>query len=214
MSTTQTRAPRRAPAQRRAQIADAARDLALDEGLSAVTLRAVATRAGVTPALVAHYAPSMDVLVAETFATIVGDELDELDALTESGPAVERLGTLLGTLLDGSRDDVTLVWVEAFAMGRRSDPLAAAVRDHMDRWQRALRDLIADGITEGDFRIDDATDAAWQLLGMIDGLNAQALVRWGGASDRSSLLRRAVEGMFGLSRGALGALTPRKVATP
>ena len=219
MSTIQTRAPRRAPEQRRAQIADAARDLALDEGLSAVTMRAVATRAGVTPALVAHYAPSMDALVADTFATIVGDELDELDeldALTESGPALERLATLVGTLLDGSRDDVTLVWVEAFAMGRRSEPLAEAVRDHMDRWQKALHSLIDDGIAEGDFRIDDAADAAWQLLGMIDGLNAQALVRWGGASDRSLLLRRAVEGMFGLSRGALDVppTTPRKVATP
>ncbi|WP_404431000.1 TetR family transcriptional regulator C-terminal domain-containing protein [Microbacterium lacus] len=222
MSTTpapqaaQTRAARRAPAQRRAQIADAARDLARDEGLSAVTMRAVATRAGVTPALVAHYAPSMDALVADTFATIVGDELDELDAMTTDGPAVERLATLLGTLLDGSRDDVTLVWVEAFAMGRRSEQLAEAVRDHMDRWQKALHYLIDDGISEGDFRIDDAADAAWQLLGMIDGLNAQALVRWGGASDRSLLLRRAVEGMFGLSRGALDVppTTPRKVATP
>jgi len=215
-TNTPTRAPRRAPAQRRAQIAAAARDLALDEGLSAVTMRAVATRAGVTPALVAHYAPSMDALVADTFAAVVGDELDELDALTESGPALERLATLLGTLLDGSRDDVTLVWVEAFAMGRRSEPLAEAVRTHMDRWQKALHTLIDDGISEGDFRIDDAADAAWQLLGMIDGLNAQALVRWGGASDRSLLLRRAVEGMFGLSHGALDVppTTLRKVATP
>lgn len=215
-TNTQPRAPRRAPAQRRAQIADAARELALDEGLSAVTMRAVATRAAVTPALVAHYAPSMDALVADTFAAIVSDELDELGALTTDGPAIQRLEILLGTLLDGTRDDVTVVWIEAFAMGRRSEPLAEAVRSHMDRWQKALHSLIDDGIAEGDFRIDDAADAAWQLLGMIDGLNAQALVRWGGASDRSSLLRRAVEGMFGLSRGALDVppTTPRKVATP
>ena len=40
---------------------------------------------------------------------------------------------------------------------------------------------------------------------MIDGLNAQALVRWGDADDRGSLICHAVEGMLGLGRGALAA---------
>lgn len=203
MSTTQTRAPRRSPAQRRELISAAARGLALDEGLAALTLRGVASRAGVTPALVAHYVPSMDALVAATFTDVSVSELAELTSLVGAGTATARLGALLGALLDGSRDDVTLVWVEAFALGRRNEPLAAAARDAMDRWQRMLHDLLADGIGEGAFGIDDPADAAWQLLGMIDGLNAQALVRWGGASDRSALMLRAVEGMLGLRRGSL-----------
>jgi|GEM_PF-6884415 hypothetical protein len=32
---------------------------------------------------------------------------------------------------------------------------------------------------------------------MIDGVNAQALVRWGDTARRSDLLLRAVEGMLG-----------------
>lgn len=197
------RSPRRSPEQRRAQIAAAARQLALDEGLAAVTLRAVAARAEVTPALVAHYMPSMDDLVAATFTAVVGAELDELRGLEASAPPVRRLAAVLRTVLDGTRDDVTLVWVEAYALGRGSEPLARAVRAAMDDWQRMLRDLLADGVAAGVFRIDDPSDAAWQLLGMIDGLNAQALVRWGGASDRSTLLLHAMEGMLELSRGAL-----------
>jgi hypothetical protein len=46
---------------------------------------------------------------------------------------------------------------------------------------------------------------AWQLLGAIDGLNAQGLVRWGAAGDRYPLLAHAAEGMLGLPRGALAA---------
>ena len=203
MSTTQTRAARRSPAQRRAQILDAARSLALDEGLSALTLRAVAARAAVAPALVSHYVPSMDDLVVATFSGIVGAELDELSALTAGGPALDRLAALLPTVLDGTRDDATLVWIEAYAMGRRSEALAVAVRNEMDLWHRALRDLVAAGVDEGVFHVESATDAAWQLLGMIDGLNAQSLVRWGGASDRSALAARAVEGMLGLRPGRL-----------
>ena len=218
MSTVAARPPdpaptrrRRSPAQRRAQIAEAARALALDEGLAAVTLRAVAARAGVTPALIAHYMPSMDELVADTFAAVVGAELDEVRELAASAPPVPRLASVLRTVLDGTRDDVTLVWIEAYALGRRSEALAAAVRAAMDDWQGMLRDLLADGVAAGAFRIADPADAAWQLLGMIDGLNAQALVRWGATGDRSTLLLHAVEGMLDLTRGTLTApRTPQK----
>jgi len=130
-----SRAARRPPAERRAELASAARALALDEGLAAVTLRAVAARAAVTPALVAHYHESMEALVAETFTSIVAAEIAELRGLLAAAPSpAAGLATLLRTLLDGSRDDVTVVWVEAWALGRRNPVLGAAVRDQMDAW--------------------------------------------------------------------------------
>jgi AcrR family transcriptional regulator len=207
MSTpTRTRASRKSPAERSAEIADAARQVALEQGLAAVTLRSIAARAGVAPALVAHYQPNMDALVATTFATIVAAEIDEVARLLDERPGPrERLGALLDTLLDGSRDDVTVVWVEAWALGRRNEALAASVRDQMDAWQAVVQGVVEQGVADGGFETDDAAATAWQLLGMIDGLNAQALVRWGDASDRGSLIHRAVEGMLTLPRGALGA---------
>lgn len=205
MSTpTRARAARKSPAERSAEIADAARQVALEHGLAAVTLRSIAARAGVAPALVAHYQPNMDALVASTFATIVAAEIDEVGRLLDTLPGPrERLGALLDTLLDGSRDDVTVVWVEAWALGRRNEALAASVRDEMDAWQGVVQGVVEDGVAEAGFETDDAAATAWQLLGMIDGLNAQALVRWGDASDRGSLIHRAVEGMLALPRGAL-----------
>ncbi|MFE4949502.1 TetR/AcrR family transcriptional regulator [Leifsonia sp. NPDC056665] len=199
-----SRATRKPPAERRAELAASARGLALDEGLAAVTLRAVAARAGVTPALVAHYHESMDGLVAETFTSIVGAEIAELRSLLAAArsPAA-GLATLLRTLLDGTRDDVTVVWVEAWALGRRNIVLGAAVRDQMDAWSDVIEGVIVDGVAAGSFRVEDPRAVAWQLLGMLDGLNAQALVRWGGAADRGSLLAHAVEGMLGVERGVL-----------
>ncbi|RXZ48213.1 TetR/AcrR family transcriptional regulator [Agromyces binzhouensis] len=205
MSTpVRTRAARKSPAERSAEIVEAARLVALEQGLTAVTLRAIAARAGVAPALVAHYQPSMDALVADTFAHIVAEELDELSGLLAALPGpTERLGTLLDTLLDGTRDDVTIVWVEAWALGRRNDALAASVRTQMDDWQALLRRIIEEGVDRAGFRAPDVDAAAWQILGMVDGLNAQALVRWGDASERGSLIHGAVEGMLGLQHGAL-----------
>ena len=203
-SPTRKKAARKSPAERAAEIADAAHELALEQGLSTVTLRAVAARIDVAPALVAHYEPDMQALIASTFASIVAAELAEVDALVAGLPTPrERLAAMLATLLDGSRDDVTVIWVEAWAMGRRNEALAASVRDEMDAWQAMIRGVVQAGVASGDFETDDAAAAAWQLLGMIDGLNAQALVRWGDAADRGSLISHAVEGMLGLERGAL-----------
>lgn len=199
-----SRAARRPPAERRAELSAAARDLALADGLAAVTLRGVAARAGVASALVSHYHPAMDELVASAFTAVVGAELAEVRTLLagSDGP-VARLAALLGTLLDGSRDDVTLVWVEAWALGRRNEALAVAVREQMDAWQELILAILDEGVAAGAFTVADPAQTAWQLLGMIDGLNAQALVRWGAGGDRAPALARAVEGMLGIAPGAL-----------
>ncbi len=206
MSTpARARAARKSPAERSAEIEAAARAIALEQGLAAVTLRSVAARAGVAPALVAHYRPNMDALVASTFGAIVAAEIAEVEELLEALPGPrEQLAALLDTLLEGSRDDVTVVWVEAWALGRRSEALATSVREQMDAWQHLLQRVIEQGVARSVFEAPDAAAVAWQLLGMIDGLNAQALVRWGDAGARGSMIHRAVEGILGLPREALG----------
>lgn len=205
-STQRKKAARKSPEERAGEIAKGACDVALSDGLSAVTLRSVAARIDVAPALVAHYEPSMDALVAGTFRTIVSAELADIrGAVTARPTPTGQLAALLATLLDGSRDDVTVVWVEAWAMGRRNEILAGAVRAEMDAWQAVVQALIEGGVAAGEFEVADAADAAWQLLGMVDGLNAQALVRWNDERGRGSVLHRAVEGMLGLDRFALDA---------
>lgn len=197
-------AERKDPGQRAAEIRAAARDLALSEGLPAVTLRGVAARAGVTPGLVGHYVASMDALVAEAFTAITGEELDEIRAQLEAhADPVVRLRALIGTMLDDRRRDVTAVWVDAWSMGRRSELLAGAVRAQMDAWQEFVYAEITAGIGAGRFHAPDPDAAAWQLIGMVDGLNAQALVRYRDSASRGRLLARALESELGLTPGAL-----------
>ena len=197
MSTPRPRAPRRSPDERRAAISDAARVVALTEGLGAVTLRAVAARAGVAPALVAHYADGgMDALVADAFTGIVAAELGEVAALVAAEPDPRAaLTAMMRTLSGGARDEVTAIWVEAWALGRRNEALAAAVRAQMDAWHDLVRSLV------DPFGVADPPAVAWQILAMIDGTGAQSLVRWGESEDRSELLLRATWGMLGVAPG-------------
>ncbi|WP_434810884.1 TetR/AcrR family transcriptional regulator [Microbacterium sp. bgisy189] len=202
--TSTTRRVRKSPEQRRTEVSAAAIELALESGLDAVTLRAVAARVGVAPGLVAHYIPSMDVLVAETFGEIVAGELRGVVGLLEGVDAApQRLGMLIDTVLDGSRRDVTLVWVQGWALGSRNDALAARVRGEMDAWQQMIAAEIERGKQAGAFGEVDADAIAWHLLAMIDGLGAHGLVRWREHPERADLTRRVLAGLLGVAPEAL-----------
>lgn len=195
--------PRRSAAERNVEIADTARRIALTDGLPAITLRSVAAGMGVAPALVAHYQPSMDVVVADAFTAVTSAELRELEEFTSRrDDPVDQLSALLTTLLDGSHAAVSSVWVQSWALGERNPALAARVREQMDAWRGFLATIIRDGTARGRFRAEDAAGAAGQILGMIDGVNAHAVVGWTG-SDRIDLMERSVEAVLDAAPGTL-----------
>jgi AcrR family transcriptional regulator len=203
-SETRKRAERKAPAVRAAEIRDAACGIALEGGLNAVTQRSVATRVGVAPALVAHYEPSMEALLAATFTEIVHSELEEVAASLSSEPTpTAALRQLINTLLEPERQETTAIWLDAWSLGRRNEVISDAVRVEMDAWQDFVVGLVQAGIDSGEFTTREPDAVAWQLVGMIDGLNAQSLVRYRDAQSRSRLLSHAMEQGLGMATGQL-----------
>jgi len=202
LETAESPAPRvrKSPAERHAEIQDAAVVVALEEGLAAITLRRVARQLGVASGLVAHYEPRIEDFVAATFARITaGDRSEVVQAMAGIDDAGTRLRAVLASSLDSERLAVTAVWVEAWGLGRRNEALAEAVRQEMDAWQELLRGVIREGVQAGIYSVPDPAAAAWQVLGMIDGLNALALVRWEGVPDRREHFLMAVEHLLGLA---------------
>lgn len=180
------------PEQRDRSILDGAIGLARESGLEALTVRAVASRVGVAPALVVHYRPGMDTFLADVFGEIVAAERDEVMAGFDPAIGVrDNLFHMVEALLDGDRDDVTLVWVQAWALGARNEALAARVRTEMDQWQSAIEHSLRRAVMAGELAATRTDTAAWLLLAMVDGMNAHSLVKWA-PHDRTDLARRAL----------------------
>ena len=199
------------PEERDRSILDGAIAHARESGLESLSVRSIAARVGVTPALVAHYRPGMDAFVADVFGLIVAAERDEVIASFEATDDLRaNLLALIETLLDAERDDVTLIWVQAWALGTRNDALAARVRQEMDGWQSALELVFARAAAAGEIAADRADTAAWLLLAMVDGMNAHSLVKWA-PRDRADLARRALSAV--LDSAAPGALPAEPRAT-
>jgi AcrR family transcriptional regulator len=205
MSSTSSRPrTRKAPAERAAEIVAAATEIAREHGLSALTLRAVAERAGVASGLVAHYQPSMDDLIARVYADLVEEEVRDVEQVVGAiADPAERLGALIDTLMDGAREEVTVVWVEGWAMARRNEPLALAVRAQMHRWQSLVEGIVTDGCRTGAFSTSEPGEVAWELIGMIDGLNAQSLARGTDTTRFALRTARAAEALVGARPGSV-----------
>ena len=75
----------------------------------------------------------------------------------------------------------------------------------MDAWHVALTGLINTGIAQGEFATPeiDVDSIARQVFGMVDGLNAHALVNYTEDGQRLHLISRALEIELGLQVGSL-----------
>jgi|GEM_PF-5733048 len=134
---------------RRELIVDAAQELLLDEGYSAITISNVASRAEITPSHFRYYFPTLDDLVVElhkiyleNYKTAIADAVFSLRGKESPLSILERL---IDTHIDMVRDhkhDV-IIW-ETQAWGARN----AVVKEFHEEWVDWYTDNVAALIRE------------------------------------------------------------------
>lgn len=174
---------------RRTQVLDAATDIAATDGFAALSVRAVAARAGIGASTLRHYFPTQGDLHAAVVARLFDAQIGDLRIADTTVPAATRLGECLAQLLpprDGSpaqRAAVLESWLAGYTLaigtGRTSHgaselaasalgAMAARARERLTSW---LTTLEAEGALEpGDHRRRTTT-----LLALVDGLCLELL---------------------------------------
>ncbi len=88
-----------------------------------------------------------------------------------------RMRNLLALMAGEQRDEVSLLWLDAWQTGRRRPLLLEEVTRQMVAWRDSLAALIDDGVAGGEFHTDHPDVTAVQILTVIDGLSVRAAMR-------------------------------------
>lgn len=176
---TATGAPKAAPRSKgertRARILESATELFSRSGTAAVSLREIAQHAGLTHAgLLRHFPGGKDQLVLDVLG--LRDEIDAVEMLDESQPALEHVHQLLAITARNARTP-GLVALYAKVSNEATSPEHPAHR-YFERRYTVLRgwlERVFDEALPTD-RPVTASAAAQQVLALLDGLQTQWLL--------------------------------------
>lgn len=159
---------------RRAMILDVAKEIALEEGLKALTVRRIALESSISTGQIHHHFQSISHLKAEVFLQLA-QKLDELDSQSEHSDWNLRLFIVLGAADIQYAQPYLRLWNEAESMIESDAVLHDAYNAAMQHWHTTLIHVIASGLEHGYFAIHPHTqihDVAWRLIAFTCGLES------------------------------------------
>jgi AcrR family transcriptional regulator len=168
----------------------------------------IAAELGVSTALIFYHFETKEALFATAFADAAARDVQRLDdAVAASGPASERLRSILR--LYGPVGSATgwPLWIDAWAAALREPALRRVSRRLDVHWKNAVAAVIEEGVASGELTCPDAHAAAWRITAMLDGLAVQVTVHKGVVSRRelNAWVAELTERELGLPAGALAS---------
>jgi AcrR family transcriptional regulator len=169
--------------ERRRQILEAAAAVMAERGVCEARISDIATRIGVSPALVLYYFPTKDALLAEALAFRDQQFFDGVaQEVIDDASATARLRQLIEASCPPSEsvertDSEWLLWLDVWTRSRH-DPDLSAERARLDEMFRTtITEIVRDGIKLGEFERVDPRRFAVTLSALIDGLAIQVLLQ-------------------------------------
>jgi AcrR family transcriptional regulator len=164
--------------ERRAQILDATREVALVRGLANLRVADVATHLGISSGLIHYHFSSKDELLVEMLGAMARSDVARLrETIDAPADPIERLDAVLREYLPAARrDESWALWIDWWDEALRSEALASISSEFDTAWVALLEELIVDGVELGDFDCKDPRAAAWRLSALLDGLAVQVVL--------------------------------------
>ena len=176
----------------RARILAAAVEALAAGGIDEVKVARVAARAGVSTASVHYHFATHEGLLAEAFEesfAVAGDV--RTTTKYGAGSARERLRRKVeeSLPLDARRRREWELWVELWLRAVREPELRGTSAKVYRQLHRALRELLDEGVADGEFALADSAAAAERILAAIDGYGLRALLADPGVTPGHALAR-------------------------
>ncbi|MFJ4803805.1 TetR family transcriptional regulator C-terminal domain-containing protein [Streptomyces murinus] len=161
-------------AERQGELLRAAVEQIEARGVAAVRIADVAAALGVSNALVLYHFSTKEKLVAAAFAHAAEDDLARLRKLLgRRTTALRRLRAAVRWYAPTGQAKGWRLWIEGWAVALREPALREVTRDLDRRWKAALAEVIAEGVSNGEFSCPDPQAAALRLTALLDGLAVQ-----------------------------------------
>ena len=146
------------------------RKVALSGGFSAMTVRHIASVAGVSSGQVHHHFASGGELKSLAFVRLIRELLDA-DVADERATWRERLHSMLGSD-DGNFEPYIRLWREGQVLADSDPDIKAAYLLTMNMWHAETVAIIEQGLASGEFRsAEPAADIAWRFIALVCGLD-------------------------------------------
>ncbi len=142
----------------RTTILDATQSLMVEEGYAAVSARRVATHAGLKPALVQYYFPTMDDLLLAVYRRAADRSIDNQVAALASARPLHALWTL-----SSDAEHVALA-IEFMALANHRKSIQAEIAAYSERGRRLQADALRTVLAKTRFGPDDFPSAGVSLL--------------------------------------------------
>ncbi|HED1419868.1 TPA: TetR family transcriptional regulator [Kluyvera georgiana] len=156
--------------ERREDILKTAMKVALSGGFSAMTVRHIASVAGVSSGQVHHHFTSIGELKSLAFVRLIREMLD-MPLVGDDASWHDRLFSMLGSD-DGRLEPYVRLWREAQLLADSDSDIKGAYLLTMDMWHKETVSLILQGTEANEFRpIDSAENIAWRLIALVCGLD-------------------------------------------
>jgi len=156
--------------ERRETIMQAAIQVALEEGFSAMTVRNIATRAGIAAGQVHHHFTSSGELRSQAFVRVIRDMM-ALPLVPKNASWRERLFSMLGSE-DRRLEPYIRLWRQAQLLADSDPEIKAAYLLTMSMWHGETVRILLAGQQAGEFTLrDSAEDIAWRLIALVCGMD-------------------------------------------
>lgn len=190
-------------AARKLQLVSATIELIAERGIQALTLAAIADRAGVSHRLVAYYYPDLESLVHEAHEAAARRYYwARLRALDETAGPEQRLLQLIGSGLPGQQDrQLSQILNELSVSASRSQVHARLMSELFEQEVSLYLSVLRDGTAGGAFRLSQpALTVARNLVALEDAYGFHLLAKISPVDPAAAL-----NALVGYARTATGA---------